>query len=173
VILTGPEIGDEVRRGRIVIDPFDERRLEPNSYGFRLARHVISYADPVIDAGRPPEHRSTAIPQDGMVLLPGVLYLGSTVETMGSDHYAATLYARRSVSTLGMWIQVSAPLGHVGAIIPWTLEIRVTAPIVVYPEMPIGKIAFWQPIGRKLRYGGKYDGSRTTVPSRLAQELPA
>jgi dCTP deaminase len=172
VILTGPELGAEVRRGRIVIDPFDESRLEPNSYGFRLARHIISYADSVIDAGRSPDHNSREIAEDGMLLVPGTLYLGSTVETMGSDHYAGTLYARRSISTLGMWIQVSAPLGHVGAIIPWTLEIRVMAPIIVYPEMTIGKIAFWEPSGDKLRYGGKYDDSRTTVPSRLAQEIP-
>lgn len=173
MILTGPELGREVERGRIVIDPFDESRLEPNSYGFRLARHVISYHDPVIDASRPPGHRSTVIPDDGLLLCPGVLYLGSTVETMGSDHYAATLYARRSVSTLGMWIQVSAPLGHMGAIIPWTLEIRVMAPIIVYPEMPIGKIAFWEPLGEELLYGGKYERSITTVPSRLAEEAAA
>lgn len=44
--------------------------------------------------------------------------LGGTMEAMGSAHYAATLYASRSVSTLGVWIQFSAPLGHSGAVFP-------------------------------------------------------
>jgi dCTP deaminase len=90
---------------------------------------------------------------------------------MGSDYYAATLYARRSTSTMGMWIQFSAPLGHTGAIIPWTLEITVTHPIIVYPGMLIGKIAFWRPQGDAYLYNGKYTHSIDVVASRLSEEM--
>lgn len=168
MILTGAEIEQEVERSRIVIDPFRAGSIEPNSYGFRLSPHLIVYEDRVLDARRAPTARSIEMSEGGSVLAPGTLYLGSTVERLGSPHYAATLYARRSVSTMGMWIQYSAPLGHMDAIISWTLEIRVAHPIVVYPDMPIGKIAFWATAGRGRPYRGRYRGSVTTVASRLA-----
>jgi dCTP deaminase len=168
VILTGAEIEHEVERSRIVIDPFHAGSIEPNSYGFSLSPHLIVYDDEVLDARRAPTARSIEMPEKGFVLEPATLYLGSTVERLGSSHYAATLYARRSVSTMGMWIQYSAPLGHMGAIISWTLEIRVAHPVVVYPNMLIGKIAFWATAGQSCPYRGRYRGSITTVASRLA-----
>jgi len=168
VILTGAEIEREVGRSRIVIDPFQPTQIEPNSYGFGLSPHLIVYHDEVLDARRAPAARSLELSGEGAILEPGTLYLGSTVERLGSPHYAATLYARRSVSTMGMWIQYSAPLGHMGAVICWTLEIRVAHPVVVYPNMLIGKIAFWAVSGRAIPYRGRYRGSVTTVASRLA-----
>lgn len=170
MILTGPKIAGEVERDRIVISPFDKRQIEPNSYGFRLGRRLVSYEEEELDAHRAPSPCHEDIPDEGKLLLPGRFYLGRTKERMGSEHYAATIYARRSVSTLGMWIQFSAPLGHAGAIIPWTLEIRVAAPLIVYPEILIGKIAFWVPYGEVLAYQGRYAGSTTTVPSRLVED---
>ncbi len=171
MILTGPEIEREVLCNRIVIDPFTPAQIEPNSYGFRLAPGFIVYEEPVVDARQKPRERHFTIPETGYCLEPGLFYLGHTFEKMGSDFYAATLYARRSVSTMGMWIQFSAPLGHTGAIIPWTLEITVTHPIIVYPLMLVGKIAFWQPQGAQIIYNGKYTGSTSVVPSRLADEM--
>jgi dCTP deaminase len=91
---------------------------------------------------------------------------------MSSPHYAATLLARRSTSTAGLWIQYSAPLGHTGAIIPWTLEITAIHPIIVYPNMLIGKIAFWETSGARLNYNGVYKGSSDVTPSLLSREGP-
>jgi dCTP deaminase len=168
VILTGPEIHRQVRAGNIHIDDFDPDRLEPNSYGFRLASTIIWYDQDVIDAAHPARTVHTVIGPEGFVLEPGRFYLGATMEGMGSPHYAATLYARRSVSTLGVWIQFSAPLGHSGAIFPWTLEITVAAPVRVYAGMVIGKIAFWAMQGRPREYTGRYTGSTSVVASRLS-----
>ncbi|MFF0659403.1 deoxycytidine triphosphate deaminase [Micromonospora tulbaghiae] len=170
MILTGQEIEQQVTMGRIVIDGFDPSRVEPNSYGFRLADTLLRYDDGVLDPAVPPNCERLVMDDSGLVLEPHRLYLGSTSETMGSEHYAATLYACRSVATLGMWIQFSAPLGHSGAIFPWTLEIAVAQRLRVYPGMVVGKIAFWALQGQSHRYAGKYTGSRSVVASRLAQE---
>lgn len=170
MILTGPEIEQEVRAGRIVITPFDAAQIEPNSYGFRLSQRLICYDNEVVDVHTKPIERHIVIPETGFCLEPGRFYLGSTCETLGSDFYAATLYARRSTATIGMWIQFSAPLGHTGAIIPWTLEISVIHPLIVYPNMLIGKLAFWLPQGTTSAYQGKYTGSFDVVPSRLFEE---
>ena len=171
MILTGESIAREVAAGRVVIDPFDPWHIEPNSYGFHLGRRLLCGDDPVSDARRPPSTTRIEIPESGLVLLPQHLYLGETLETMGSPHYAATLYANRSTSCMGMWIQVSAPLGHTGAVIPWTLEIVVAHPVRVYPGMLIGKIAFWQPQGAVGGYCGKYSGSQGVVASRISREM--
>jgi len=171
MILTGDEIQHELKAKRIVISPFAQESIEPNSYGFRLDSNLICYDNKVIDACEKPIEHHYQITKTGFCLKLGHFYLGSTLETMGSDFYAATLHARRSVSTMGMWIQFSAPLGHTGAKIPWTLEIMVAHPIIVYPGMLIGKIAFWQPLGDCIRYKGKYTASTDVVASRLSQEL--
>jgi dCTP deaminase len=168
VILTGHEIGKEVRAGRIHIDDYDPERLEPNSYGFRLSRELLWYERDVIDTRQACPATTVVMDDDGHVLRPGAFYLGGTMEAMGSPHYAATLYACRSVSTLGVWIQFSAPLGHSGAVFPWTLEIAVTAPVRLYPGMIIGKIAFWAMEGTPVGYAGRYTGSTGAVASLLS-----
>jgi len=170
LILTGREIEHEVLAGNMQIDDFDPARLEPNSYGFRLAEDIICYEQQVIDCFEPVKTVHYKIGPEGFVLQPRQFYLGATMEAMGSPYYAATLHASRSVSTLGLWIQFSAPLGHSGAIFPWTLEITAAAPVRVYAGMVIGKIAFWSMQGELRPYEGKYTGSRSAVPSRLNME---
>jgi len=171
VILTGAEIRREVQAGRIYIDDFDVSRLEPNSYGFRLAQDVLWYEDDVLDCRKPPRVVTGRLSSEGFTLEPNRFYLCSTMEAMGSPHYAATLYACRSVSTLGIWIQFSAPLGHSGAVFRWTLEMAVAHPVRVYPGMTIGKLAFWSMQGDGALYHGRYSGSSSTVASRLSQEF--
>lgn len=167
MILTGAKIKSEVLANRIYISPFDEDCLEPNSYGFSISDEFIEYdKDEILDTKKNPNTHRFKIPEEGYVLQPKNIYLGSTLETMGSNYYAKTLHARFSVSSMGMWIQFSAPLGHTGAIIPWTLEIMVAHPIRVYPYMKVGKIAFWTNEGELNLYDGKYKGSRTVVASR-------
>lgn len=168
MILTGHDIDREVRAGRITIDDYDPERLEPNSYGFRLSRELLWYEQDVIDTREPCVPTTTTMTDDGYVLYPGRFYLGGTMEAMGSPHYAATLYAARSVSSLGTWIQFSAPLGHSGAVFPWTLEIAVTQPVRLYPGQIIGKLAFWSMQGEPLGYAGRYTGSVSAVASRLS-----
>jgi len=173
VILTGAEIAREVAAGEIVIDDFDPARIEPNSYGFRLSDQLLRYDNSVLDAFTAPRATSLTIPPEGYLFEPGHFYLGGTMEAMGSPRYAATLYASRSVSTLGVWIQFSAPLGHCGAVFPWTLEISVAHPVRLFPGMLIGKLAFWATQGREQQYQGRYVGSTSAVASRLSQDGPA
>jgi dCTP deaminase len=172
MILTGPQIISEVAAGRIVIDDFDPARVEPNSYGVRLGHQLLAYENGAVDCAEPPRHTTLHIDPEGFVIQPGRLYLGSTAEAVGSTRHAATLYARRSVSTLGVWIQFSAPLGHSGAIVPWTLEITTAHPVRLYAGMLIGKVAFWCMAGDASQYRGKYTDSTGAVASRLSEELP-
>ncbi len=172
MLLTGNEIHQEVKRNAITISDFDARNLEPNSYGFRLGEDLIVYDETEVDGMGARRTTSVKIPEDGYMLDPDRFYLGHTYETMGSTHYASEIYARLSTSALGMFIQTSAPLGHTGAIIKWTLEIVVAQPVIAYPKMLIGKICFWENSGAVQGYSGRYAGCQTVVPSLLSAEAP-
>lgn len=167
MILTGNRISAEVGGGGITIQPFSPECLEPNSYRVTLGRRFLDCTRESLDARSDPLMAASFLPDEGRVLEPGRFYLGETSEVLGSTRFAATLYATRSLASLGMWIHFSAPLGHTGAVIRWTLEIRVAHRIVVYPGMPIGKIAFWCPQGTVVPYHGRYLSSTTLRPSAM------
>jgi dCTP deaminase len=169
VLLTGTEIVNQRDRGVVVIEPFDPRQVEQNSYGFRLGPQLVECPPELFDARRPVTARAAAeIPAEGIVLRPNRLYLGETLEVIGSERHACELYGCLSVAALGIWIQVSAPLGHTGAIVRWTLEIRVAQPVRVRAGLLIGKVAFWSVAGRLTRYAGRYAESQTVTQSRLS-----
>lgn len=51
-VLTGPQIRAEIRKGNIVIDPYDEKNLNPNSYNLHLDKTLKVYSEMV---GEPEE----------------------------------------------------------------------------------------------------------------------
>jgi dCTP deaminase len=166
VILTAAEIVKEIEAGDIVVQPFHVGQVEPNSYGFRLGHNFVTYCDSVLDPRRSPRTETVCADDLGRFILePGKFYLGHTLEYMGSRVYASTLYARRSVATLGVWIQVSAPLGHTGEARQWTLEMRAIKPTILYAGSLIGKIAFWRTSGEVMQYDGLYTGTAGPHPS--------
>ncbi|HCT76456.1 MAG TPA: deoxycytidine triphosphate deaminase [Micromonosporaceae bacterium] len=173
MILTGPAIATAIRRGDIVIDPFEPERLSPNAYDWRLGDTIHVY-DGSLDAAVSAPMPEQRIPEDGMVLHPGRLYLGVTYERTHSERYAQLLNGDHSTGSLGIWVHVSAPLGHVGHAIRWTLEIRVVRPVRVRPRMTFGKIVFLATYGARASYqemGSKYRQTEGIDISRLHEEL--
>ncbi|MET7334392.1 hypothetical protein [Nonomuraea sp. NPDC005650] len=173
MILTGPAIAAAIRAGEIAISPFEEERLSPNAYDWRLGEH-LRVCEQDLDAAAPCGFPEVVMPPSGFVLQPGVLYLGHTLEQTTSEHYAQFLNGDRTIGGLGIWVHVSAPLGHAGHAIRWTLEIRAARPVRVYPGMTFGKLVFFQTFGAPASYqdlGLKYTGSVGIDVSRLYEEI--
>lgn len=170
MILTGPEIAAQVRSGRICIDPFSEDRVNPNSYDFRLSAHLICYKHFELDAAIDNPVLRVDFPASGIVLRPDRLYLGSTLEVMGSDHYVPIIRGKSSLARLGLFINVTADLIDLGSINRWTLQLHAIQPLRVYPEMLIGQVTFWVPVGPPVLYQGKYQGSMEPRPSESYRE---
>lgn len=164
MILTGPEIEAQVRGGRIVIDPFDPARVNPNSYNYSLGGDFIELdRSRRYESGDGDGKTPRPIPAEGLVLTPGNLYLCHTHERLGSAHYVTSLIGKSSMGRLGLFLQISADLGHQEQIHQWTLELRACSPIRIYPGMVIGQVTFWATKGAPLPkegYYGRFDGPK-------------
>lgn len=159
MILSGLKIIEEVNNNRINIEPFNENLINPNSYNYRLGSILLEIDDEIIDPKKKTKYKKIEINDDGYILKPNKLYLGSTMERIGSDHYVTQLIGRSSVGRLGLFLQVTAPLGHIGCNLNWTLELKVVQPLKVYKGMKIGQVTFWCTDGNKnkLYTNGKYN----------------
>lgn len=170
-VLTGDEIVAQWTMGRIIIDPLDPERVGPNSVDLTLAGELLTYdysRTGHLDAKSPcPTVRHEIPPDEGFLLLPGVLYLGSTVERCGSDFYVPWLDGRSSMGRLGLSVHVTAGRGDLAFLARWTLEITVVHPLTIYAGMKIGQLTFFTVVGNKTRnYKGKYQNSEGPIASR-------
>ncbi|MEV1175621.1 dCTP deaminase [Nonomuraea sp. NPDC049784] len=165
MILTGPEIIAAVADGRLRIEPFVHGQVNPNSYNVRLGETLMIYTDPVIDAHRHNTTRSLRIPDSGYELQPGELYLGHTQERVGSDVFVPLLFGRSSVGRLGLFVEITAPIGDIGFYGQWTLMLSPIRPLRVYSGMRIGQIMFFLSVGPVDLYHGKYQDARGPQPS--------
>ncbi|WP_375354040.1 dCTP deaminase [Paenibacillus enshidis] len=172
LILTGPEIERQVLNNRIHIRPFIKEHINPNSYNYRLGPKLLEITDDVIDPARKVSYNEISLNADGYVLMPKRLYLGSTVEEIGSDHYVTQLIGRSSVGRLGLFLQITASLGHIGSKHCWTLELKCVQPVKVYPDMKIGQVSFWNIEGENSEsYLGKYQNFNSPHVSEFFNEM--
>jgi len=171
MILTGPEIFKEVMRKKIHINPFDKSNLNPNSYNFRLGNMLKVYKKKILDSAKPNEYKEIKIPVSGFVLKTNQLYLGHTIEEMGSDYYAPIMQARSSVGRLGLYIYLNSGLGDIGFKKQWTLELHAVHKLKIYPGMKVGQMLFWRPQGKIILYDGKYKNSVGPETSQIWKDF--
>lgn len=166
-LLTGDEILKNVERGDIVIDPFDKKRLNPNSYNLRLDRKLITYNEKVLDLKIPNDYTYEMIPKEGIVLQPGKLYLGCTIERTGTDKFIPMIEGRSSLGRLGVFVHVTAGFGDIGFCGHWTLEICVIHPVRIYDSIEVAQIYYHTPEGNvtKLYKSRKYQNNYGVQPS--------
>lgn len=172
MILSGREIKKQIEAGNILIEPFDNGLLNPNSYNLRLHNELLVYTDKILDMKKQLPTRTLAIPKDGLVLQPGCLYLGRTYEYTSSACYVPMLEGRSSVGRLGLYIHVTAGFGDVGFAGYWTLEIQCVQPVKIYPMVEICQIYYHTIAGDyELYTGGKYQNNRGIQPSLMYRDF--
>src|SRR5687768_5992058 len=167
--------GDEILKNlgaNIVIDPFDESRLNPNSYNLTLHDELLVYEEVVLDMAEPNRTRRIKIPPQGLVLTPNQLYLGRTAERTETHNFVPMIEGRSSIGRLGLFVHVTAGFGDVGFCGYWTLEMFAVQPIRVYPGVSICQIFYHQITGDIHEYcSDKYQNNRDIQPSLLHREL--
>lgn len=171
MILSGNEI-QRLLNKKIFIDPYDPSQLNPNSYNLRLHDKLLVYEDDVLDMKSPATTRELTIPEEGIVLKPGRLYLGRTVEHTRTEDLVPMLEGRSSIGRLGLFVHVTAGFGDVGFSGYWTLEISAIQPIRIYAGVPICQIFYHQIHGDYVPYtSGKYQNNKGIQPSLLFRDF--
>jgi dCTP deaminase len=172
MILTRQEILKHVKNGNICISPFDESLLNPNSYDYRIDYKLLEIADLPVDPKKETFYREIDFNDDGYVLSPNKTYLANTFEEIGSDFFVPSLIGKTSLGRLGLFLQITADLGNLGAKHKWTLELKAVQPLKIYPMMRIGQITFWQTEGNSsMQYNGKYDKFSIAKSSEIYKEF--
>lgn len=167
--------GLEIRRrlgGDIVIEPFDELKLNPNSYNLSLSDELMVYEEVVLDMRRANRVRRLSIPPEGLVLQPNQLYLGRTAERTETRNLVPMIEGRSSIGRLGLFVHVTAGFGDVGFRGYWTLEMFAVQPVRIYPGVAICQIFYHEIVGDFVEYASdKYQDNADIQPSLLFKEL--
>lgn len=187
MILTGPKIEECLKDGTITIDPVGENLVGPNSVDLRLHPEMRVYRRPEPRLGceywggkwgppsrsDPLDMRSdflttpVQISEEGYILQPGILYLGRTVETIGSDVFVPMVEGRSSCGRLGLQVHMTAGFCDTGFKGTITLEMTVVHHLRIYPDIPIAQVFFLRPEGAVRLYKGRYQGHVDATPSRM------
>lgn len=179
MILTGHEISRQRDLGNITLEPFFPRQVNPNSYNYKLGSQLKQFVE---IRGDKPYFETVCLDDfgnSGFVLSPGKMYLAHTFEVIGSSHFAMSLIGRSSIGRLGLFLQLSANLGHVTCAHRWTLELFACKPIRVYSRMIVGQVSFWRTGNTYSPYSGKHgifndahESEGSFIHSRPANEVP-
>lgn len=173
MILSGSEIRAQLGKN-ILIEPYNEEQLNPNSYNLRLHDELLVYEEIVLDMRRPNRFRRITIPADGLILQPNMLYLGRTIEYTETRNLVPMLEGRSSIGRLGLFVHVTAGFGDVGFCGYWTLEMFAIQPVRVYPGVQVCQVFYHTVEGAVTEYhSGKYQHNRDIQPSLLFRELGA
>ncbi len=171
MVLSGHEIRLQLGKD-IVIDPYVESRLNPNSYNLTLHDELLIYEEVVLDMRRPNRVRRLTIPAEGLVLQPHQLYLGRTVERTETRNYVPMIEGRSSIGRLGLFVHVTAGFGDVGFCGYWTLEMFAVQPVRIYAGVAICQIFYHDIRGTFTEYASdKYQNNNDIQPSLLFKEL--
>lgn len=171
MILSGKEI--ERRLGSdIEIEPYNASQLNPNSYNLRLHNEVLVYDKEELDMKKPNSASRMIIPEEGLLLERGKLYLGRTVEYTKTDGLVPMLEGRSSIGRLGLFVHITAGFGDVGFSGYWTLEMFCVQPVRIYPNVEICQIFYHTIEGDYERYSSnKYQHNKDVQPSMLYKDF--
>ncbi len=182
MVLSDRTIKQEIEAGRIRIEPYEERLVQPASIDVRADRRFRVFHNarrPYIDVREPMEDLTELVEvsdDEPFILHPGEFVLGQTQELVGlPDDIVARLEGKSSLGRLGLLIHSTAGFVDCGFEGNLTLELSNVAnlPITIYEGMPIGQLSFMRvdkPVEQL--YGSeaadsKYQGQRLPTQSRF------
>lgn len=167
--------------GDLDISPYDDARVQPASYDVTLGEHFLVFEDShlPIDCAQPVAMLEAPLSDDGSFwLLPGEFALAATVETITlGPRTAAMVAGKSSLARRGLGIETAGFIdpGFAGEI---TLELAnlTQRPLVLWPGMAIGQVAFFELLTPALRpygatRGSHYQGQRGPTVSAVHQQI--
>jgi|SRR6266508_3693341 len=181
MLLSDRDLIDQIKNGRLQLEPYESSLIQPSSIDVRLDRWFRVFNNTKythIDPSEQQDELTTLVEvpdEESFVLHPGEFVLASTLEVVTlPDDLAGRLEGKSSLGRLGLLTHSTAGFidpgfsGHV------TLELSNVAnlPITLWPGMKIGQLCIFRlsspaehPYGSSV-YGSRYQGQRGPTPSR-------
>jgi dCTP deaminase len=150
-VLSDGTIRRLVQEGRIRIDPWDERMVQPASVDLRLGssfRVFHNHRITAIDLRDPPENLTEQVvvgEDEPFVIHPGEFCLGRTEEWVElPDDIVARIEGKSSLGRLGLIVHATAGFCDPGWKGTLTLELNnlTRVPIKLWPGLPIAQLSF-------------------------------
>jgi dCTP deaminase len=180
-VLSDGTILQYVQEGRIKVDPWDPKMVQPASIDLRLGdsfRVFHNHRATAIDLRDPPSNltEEVVIPDgDAFVIHPGEFCLGRTLEWVQiPNDIVARIEGKSSLGRLGLIVHATAGFCDPGFEGTLTLELNnlTRVPIRLYPRLPIAQLSFMtldrpavRPYG-SAGLGSHYQGQRAATESR-------
>ena len=186
MVLSDRTIKEEMRHGRLAIDPLGEGCVQPASVDLRLDKFFRVFRihrRPYIDVSLPMEDLTELVEVDDgipFIIAPGEFVLASTMESISlPDDLVARLDGKSSLGRLGLLIHATAGYVDPGFSGKLTLELSSVAkmPIAIYYGMKVCQISFLRLSAPAERLygdpslGSKYQGQVGPTPSRAFQDF--
>src|SRR5579885_1660675 len=165
MLLSDKRILEEMECGNIVIDSFDPKCLNTNSYDCRLGEYYfqpnnsmlmvsLDCAEDIKQYWGSPQRTDL-----GILVHPGTTILAHTQEIVGGKSgIVAHMHCRSTIARLGLSTNKCAGFGDVGYIARWTMEISNHTRTAIYLPVGIRICQFsFEYVGETLReYQGNY-----------------
>jgi dCTP deaminase len=179
-ILVDHEIRAEIASGKLILDPYDDALIQPNSYDVRLARE-FSWHEPSDEPIDPYQSESVLtslvhVEQDDILIHPGHFVLGATLEKICLPRdIVGQLTGKSSLARLGVMVHVTAGFIDAGFSHPpaqITLEIVNVGnrPVRLHAGMAIGQMVFTRTAECAVAYNekpnAKYNGQPAAAHSK-------
>lgn len=182
-IMVDFEIRAAIKSGQLIVEPFDEQLIQPNSIDVRLGREFAwtlpNHDDPAID----PYDQSTlftsgshTVISSSFLIEPGQFVLGCTLEKISlPKNIVGQLTGKSSLARLGIMVHVTAGFIDAGFSHPpatITLEIVNVGnrPVKLHAYMPIGQLIFTRTLMCETAYhekpGAKYNNQGPAQSSK-------
>lgn len=183
MVLSDRTIKELIAAGRIAIDPYDEKYVQPSSVDLRLGDRIRVFTNNhrhgYVDLKQPYEDLTELVtlrPDEPFILHPHEFVLGITFERVSlPDDVVGRLEGKSSLGRLGLLIHSTAGFVDPGWQGRLTLELAniLNLPITLYAGMPVAQISFMQlstsverPYGSPL-LASKYQGDTDPMPSQF------
>lgn len=157
---------------------YKPEHINPNSVDLTLNPTMSVYKNKMLDCRQKNEVDQIEIKEEGVILVPGIVYLVSTNESIdlkpmefekticstgsklkAQKHICAKVEGKSSMGRLGMFAHITAgwiDAGFKGSLV---LELTVVQPLRIYPNMKICQVAFYECSEVATHYGQK-EGSK-------------
>jgi dCTP deaminase len=180
-VLSDGTILQYVEEGRIKVDPWDPKMVQPASIDLRLGdsfRVFHNHRATAIDLRDPPSNLTEEVVMpdgEAFVIHPGEFCLGRTLEWVQiPNDVVARIEGKSSLGRLGLIVHATAGFCDPGFEGTLTLELNnlTRVPIRLYPGLPIAQLSFMTLDRPALRpygspgLGSHYQGQRAATESR-------